>query len=102
MVSDSQAERYSVVLEAADPTWLVVADAPYPGWHATVDAEPVPIHAANVLGKAVAVPAGTHRVEMLFRPASFARGRVISLATALVVALGLGAAFARARRRAGA
>jgi len=102
VVADSQAERTSVVLEAADPTWLVVADAPYPGWHATVDAEPVPIYAANVLGKAVAVPAGTHRVEMLFRPASFARGRVISLATVLVVALGLGAAFARARRRAGA
>jgi hypothetical protein len=98
VMADSQAERHVVVLEAADPTWLVVADAPYPGWQATVDGEPVPIHSANVLGKAVAVPAGTHRVELLFAPASFARGRAISRVAALGVLVGLAGSFVAARR----
>ena len=102
VVADSQAERHVVVLEAADPAWLVVADAPYPGWQATVDGEPVPIYPANVLGKAVAVPAGTHRVELLFTPASFARGRAISAVTAVCVLIGLGGSFAAARRLAAA
>ena len=98
VMADSQAERHVVVLEAADPMWLVVADAPYPGWQATVDGEPVPIHSANVLGKAVAVPAGTHRVELLFTPASFARGRAISRVAALGVLVGLAGSFVAARR----
>jgi hypothetical protein len=100
VVADSQAERHVVVVEARDPVWLVVADAPYPGWRASVDGEPVPVHPANVLGKAVAVPAGTHRVELVFTSESFARGRVISGVTALGVLITLGATLAAARRSA--
>jgi len=99
VVADSEAERHVVLLEAPEPVWLVVADAPYPGWQARIDGEPAPIHPANVLGKAVAVPAGTHRVEFVFEPASFAWGRAISLVTALGVLIAL-AGGAVARRRA--
>lgn len=97
VASESEAERYFVVVEAKDPVWLVVADAPYPGWHASLDGESVPIHPANVLGKAVAVPAGTHRVELVFEPESFAYGRVISVATALAALAALAAGFASRR-----
>lgn len=90
VAGDSAAERHVVVLEAQDLVWLVVADAPYPGWRATVDGEAVPIYPANVLGKAVAVPAGGHRVELVFAPRSYARGRAISGVTALLAILVLG------------
>ncbi len=82
---ESSAERYAVVVEASEPVHLVVADAPYPGWTARLDGAPVPIVAANLLGKAVAVSPGRHRVELDFEPGSFRSGAWISGATAAVL-----------------
>jgi hypothetical protein len=59
--------------------WLFFSDAWYPGWEATVDGQPVPLHRANILFRAVPVPAGEHRVELRYRPASFRWGALISL-----------------------
>jgi hypothetical protein len=88
VTSNISAERYTVIVDANEPVHLLVADAPYPGWKARLDGEPVPVLAANVLGKAVAVPAGTHRVELYFAPDSFRWGAWISAAT-LVAGLAL-------------
>ncbi len=80
-------ERVAIEVDADAPGYLVLADAWYPGWEATVDGEPSPIHRADVLFRAVAVDAGRHRVVFTFRPASLRVGAVISLAGLVVLTI---------------
>jgi len=84
------------VAEAAlsAPGYVVLVDAFDPDWRATVDGTPAPVLRANVAFQAVAVPAGSHRVELVYRPRSVIWGAVITLlavATALALALRAGA-----------
>ena len=80
-------ERVAIEVDAEAPGYLVLTDTWYPGWEATVDDEPSPIHRANVLFRAVAVGAGRQRVVFTFRPASLRVGAVISLAGLLVLTI---------------
>jgi len=47
---------------------LVISDSWYPGWRATLDGRPVALLRADAALRAIAVPAGAHRVEMIYRP----------------------------------
>jgi hypothetical protein len=51
---------------------VVLHDNYYPGWIAEVDGQLVPILRADVLFRAVEVPAGRHRVRFRFEPLRFA------------------------------
>jgi hypothetical protein len=73
-------ERVEIDVVAAAPGYLVLTDAWYPGWQATVDGERVPVLRADVLFRAVAVDAGPHRVVFTLRPASLYVGAGVSLA----------------------
>ena len=88
-------ERVRISLVAPRPGHLVVADSDAPGWAALVDGVPAPIRRANMLFRAVPVPAGRHVVEMRYRPLSVPAGAVASLAG--IVLLG-GLCAARRRR----
>ncbi|UCH77504.1 MAG: YfhO family protein [Candidatus Coatesbacteria bacterium] len=85
---------------AAGPALLVLDELFYPGWRATVDGRPAEIYRANLISRAVVVPAGPHTVEFRFVPVSFYVGLAISVVSWAVV---LGAAavstFRRRRRR---
>ena len=48
--------------------FVVLADLAHPWWFAEVDGQPAPILTANVLFRAVEVPAGRHTVRFEFRP----------------------------------
>jgi hypothetical protein len=87
------AEVVRVEAEAEGPALLVVQDAFWPGWRATVDGEPVEILAADYLVRAVRWPAGRHRLEMRYEPPSLRVGLALSALGAL--ALGLLAVLAR-------
>ena len=50
------------------PPTLVLADAWYPGWTATVNGEATPVYRANIMFRAVAVPAGENLVVFQFDP----------------------------------
>ncbi len=52
----------------ASAGFLVVNEAFYPGWEATVDGNPVTIYPTNVAFRGIHVPAGNHKIEMRFRP----------------------------------
>ncbi|MBC7228003.1 MAG: YfhO family protein [Thermoflexales bacterium] len=62
------------IVETNAPALLVLSDTFYPGWQARVDGQPVPIHRTNAVFRGVLVPAGTHRVEMRYRPQSLRWG----------------------------
>jgi len=59
-----------VVLQAQSPApaYLVLADAFYPGWRATVAGQPTPIYRANLLFRALPLPAGASEVRFYFEP----------------------------------
>ena len=47
---------------------VVVSEAWDPGWRANVDGVAVPVYPCDIALMAVRVPAGTHRVDLVFRP----------------------------------
>lgn len=54
--------------ESTSDGFVVLNDLWHPWWFAEIDGQPVPLLRANVLFRAVEVPAGTHRIVMRFRP----------------------------------
>jgi hypothetical protein len=81
-------ERVVATVIAPAEGWLLFSEAWYPGWEATVDGQPAPVERADILFRAVAVPAGEHRVELVYRPASLRWGAAISLGALLLLLLG--------------
>jgi hypothetical protein len=75
------AERVVVEVNTESEGYLVLTDAHYPGWQATLDGHEVSILRADVLFRAVRVPAGSHTVEFSYRPRTFQAGAAISLVT---------------------
>lgn len=70
--------------------YLVLLDTWYPGWEATVDGVPTPIHRANYIARAVRIPRGEHHVRFVYRPFSFRLGILLAgLAMASMVVSGL-------------
>jgi hypothetical protein len=65
--------------------YLFLSDPFYPGWRAKVDGEPVPILRANYAFRAVAVPAGAHRVTMTFRSSSWSTGLAVTALTIVIL-----------------
>jgi uncharacterized membrane protein YfhO len=83
-------EPRRVVLEAelVQPGYVVLSDTYFPGWHAWVDDREVPILPANLMFRAVPVPAGAHQITFLYRPASWIAGATLTLlATAITAGL---------------
>ena len=62
-------DRVVLDAEMSEAGHVVLVDAYGAGWRATVDGESVPLLRANVAFRAVAVPAGRHRIELVCRPA---------------------------------
>jgi hypothetical protein len=89
-------ERVVLETDASAPSLLVLAEAWYPGWSATVDGSPAACLPANAWMRAVSVPAGHHRVELRFRSRWLLPGALLSLLTAI----GLGILARRGRRAA--
>jgi hypothetical protein len=91
-------DRVQLEAELERPGYVVLVDAFDPGWKVTLDGLEAPLLRANVAFRAVAVPAGRHRVEMRYRPASVTVGLTISAVAALVAAALWAASLLRARR----
>ena len=71
-------EQIVLRAELERPGYLVLADAFYPGWVATVDGQPAPIQQANLYFRAVAVPAGSHQIEFRYQPSTILLGLGLS------------------------
>ena len=49
---------------------LVFSEVYYPGWTATIDGKDVPVGRVNYILRAIVVPQGKHKVELMFYPTS--------------------------------
>jgi hypothetical protein len=83
--------------EASGPGLLVVQDAFWPGWRASIDGRPAELLAADYLVRAVPWPPGRHVLEMIYEPPELRYGLAVS-ATGGVLVLLLAALAARRKR----
>jgi hypothetical protein len=92
-------ERVRIAVSAAGDSYLVLSDSWYPGWTATVDGVEAPIERANILFRAVRVPAGEHVIEFRYEPSSVRDGAILSSGGVLAAVLLFVALHAWSRRR---
>ena len=76
-IVEYEPSRVVVETTADRDAFMVLAETWYPDWRATVDGQGVHMYRANHAFRGVRVPAGTHRVEFVFAPATLKRGFVI-------------------------
>ena len=79
--------RVSLDVDATRPAVLRLADMWYPEWKVTVDGKPERLLRADHVFRAVAVPAGRHKVEFRFVSSVVKRGLWLSIASAFVALL---------------
>jgi hypothetical protein len=79
---------------------LIVSENYYSGWVATADGRPAPTGRVQYVLTGVGLPTGARSVELMFRSATYERGKAITLASLVAAALLLvGGAVASRRRR---
>ncbi len=86
-IIEYQPERVVLNVNADFDAYVVLNDAWDAGWIASVDGEPVPIHRADVIFRAVRVGEGTHHVEFLYRPRSLYSGIILSGVSLVILAM---------------
>ena len=78
-IIDSKPHSLAIQTNADQATFLVVSEVAYPGWAATIDGVETPIYVTNYLLRGVALPAGSHRVEMRYTAPWAKAGALISI-----------------------
>jgi len=71
---------------AGGPAYAVVSSSAAPGWTVTVDDRDATWLVADVLRRAVAIPAGSHRLRWRYAAPGLAAGAWIALAGVLAIA----------------
>lgn len=97
-VTAVRTDRLAAEVEMSAPGWLVVVEAWDAGWQARVDGRAAEVLPANVLFRAVPVPAGHHQVELGYWPRGLTAGLLLSSSA---VAIGLWLAVTRRARTGG-
>jgi len=80
-------ERVVVRASAEDRGLLVLADTWFPGWRAKVDGHDAEIVRTDQLLRGVVIGPGAHTVEFAYVPTSWRIGWIVSLLTAVALAL---------------
>lgn len=85
-------ERVIIEVTTPDNAILSIAQPDYPGWTATINDNSAPIYRAYGALIAIEVPTGKHTVTLIFNPASYRIGAILSLFTWITLAI-LGSLF---------
>ena len=73
------------------PQLAIFSEIYYPkGWKCLVDGKPTEIAQANFVLRAAVIPEGKHEVEFKFEPQSFYMGNKVSMASSILLLLGVG------------
>ncbi|MDX2029732.1 MAG: YfhO family protein [Blastocatellia bacterium] len=99
-VARYQPQRIEIETRNEQPGFLVLSEIYYRGWDAWIDGRRVPVEKVNYVLRGVAVPAGAHRIEFVFRSPSFRNGAAYSvLGLALLLVGGLLRKMRKSRKR---
>ncbi|MCZ7547154.1 MAG: YfhO family protein [Anaerolineae bacterium] len=93
-------ERITLEVNAPADAYLILSEHDYPGWTATADGDRIAIERTALGLRAVRLTAGQHTVEMVYAPASFTWGAVLTGAALLAVVAATLWSWVRARRAA--
>jgi hypothetical protein len=77
-ILEYEPERVSLSVASEMGGLLVLSDAYYPGWHATIDGQIAEIFQTDGYFRGLLVPAGSHNVEFRYEPASLPAGLVMT------------------------
>lgn len=81
--------HYDIDADARTGSRIIISEANWPGWRATIDRTRVTIEQANRAFLAIRIPPGHHHVRVDYLPDAFVWGRAISIGTlALLAAAG--------------
>jgi hypothetical protein len=84
-------DHIQLQVEASADSYLVDSDLFDVDWRAEIDSRAVPLYPADGALRLIRVPAGTHRVELAYRPRAWPRGLALaSLALLVLAAIALG------------
>lgn len=97
-IEHGAAAELAIAVDAARDALLVVSRLDFPGWRATVDAKETPIVRVHGAMMGIVVPAGRHRVELVYRPRSLLLGALASLAGVVALAAWTRRGAVRVRR----
>jgi hypothetical protein len=75
------AQKIEAEVTSAAPTMVVAAQIYYHPWRAYVDGKPTALWRANYTFQALEVPAGSHRIKLVYEDRRFYLGAAISLMT---------------------
>ncbi len=77
--------RCTADIQAGEDTFVNFSQVQYPGWNAYVNGQKTPIHLVNGLIMGIEVPAGSSRIEFVYRPTVFWIGLAVSGGTFLLL-----------------
>jgi hypothetical protein len=92
-ITSYQAEHIVIEVSSRYEGILLLTDAWFPGWVATIDEIPAQVLRGNLLFRAVSVPSGKHQVIFRYRPDSFRHGVIISGVAFFIAICLLGVSF---------
>jgi hypothetical protein len=78
--------KYDV--ESKNGGLVVFSEIYYPGWKATIDGAPAEIGRANYVLRAMTVPAGKHKIEMVYDPQSLHTTEAVATTAFILLVLG--------------
>jgi|GEM_PF-6718090 len=81
--------QLSAQINVDRPAMIVFVETAYPGWEATVDGVPSRVWTVNYAFRGVVVEAGQHTITLTYRSLPFEMGMRVSIATAILFALGM-------------
>ncbi len=79
--------KISFDISTSTNSLFFISDTYYPGWKAYVDSKEIKIYRAHYTFRAVAIPAGTRKLEFKYEPASFKIGYTLTAIGAISTAL---------------
>jgi hypothetical protein len=83
-------QRIEIATRNDSAGFLVLSEIYYRGWEAWIDGRRAPVERVNYALRGLAVPAGAHRIEFVFRAPSFRNGAAYSLLGALLLLVSFG------------